>query len=361
MALRINSLFLFAALILLVFLFAKSTARPQAMAPSPSEDDDDMEVIKNVEKNKEVQDLGRFAVEQINKQVSYSEQLAFCGVAKAKRWHGLYGWDYFFVIKSEKVEEKIEGSLFCATLSLFEFVPSTMSPSFSSECRVLCKFFVVVRVRSFDDDGGNNRSSLVVKVTFSLSLQSVLGGSLPSPGSGEKGRGAVLYRRKEEGSLPSPRSGEKGRVAVLCRRKEEWFSVEGRVVRFSAGGRKSGSLPSPRSGEKGQGGEALTKKSFFLFHPYTVMAENPSSFLRQRTATLPFSPLLGDGREPSSFLRQRTATLPFSPLLGDGREPSSFLRQRTATLPFSPLLGEGREPWQALTGVFTQDSRDDGQ
>ncbi|KAL0925080.1 hypothetical protein M5K25_003389 [Dendrobium thyrsiflorum] len=82
-----------------------------------------------------------------------------------------------------------------------------------------------------------------------------------------------------------------------------------------------------------QGGEALTKKcSFFLFHPYTVMAENPSSFLRQRTATLPFSPLLGDGREPSSFLRQRTATLPFSPLLGDGREPSSFLRQRTATI-----------------------------
>ncbi|KAL0912142.1 hypothetical protein M5K25_018095 [Dendrobium thyrsiflorum] len=149
-----------------------------------------------------------------------------------------------------------------------------------------------------------------------------------------------------------------------------------------------------------QGGEALTKKSsFFLFHPYTVMAENPSSFLRQRTTTLPFSPLLGDGREPSSFLRQRTATLPFSPLLGDGREPSSFLRQRTAklfllpaenrnflfhhtprlqqggealtkkssfflfhpytvmaenppsflrqrtaTLPFSPLLGDGREP-----------------
>ncbi|KAL0916255.1 hypothetical protein M5K25_013748 [Dendrobium thyrsiflorum] len=108
-----------------------------------------------------------------------------------------------------------------------------------------------------------------------------------------------------------------------------------------------------------QGGEALTKKSsFFLFHPYTVMAENPSSYLRQRTATLPFSPLLGDGREPSSFLRQRTATLPFSPLLGDGREPSSFLRQRTATLPFSPLLGDGREPSSFLrqrtaTSFFT--------
>ncbi|KAL0919041.1 hypothetical protein M5K25_011109 [Dendrobium thyrsiflorum] len=157
-----------------------------------------------------------------------------------------------------------------------------------------------------------------------------------------------------------------------------------------------------------QGGEALTKKySFFLFHPYTVMAENPSSFLRQRTATLPFSPLLGDGREPSSFLRQRTATIFLHPaenrnnLPSPGREPqqssftrqrtatiflhpaedrnflfhhtprlqqggealtkkysfflfhpytvmaenpSSFLRQRTATLPFSPLLGDGREP-----------------
>ncbi|KAL0922692.1 hypothetical protein M5K25_006700 [Dendrobium thyrsiflorum] len=157
-----------------------------------------------------------------------------------------------------------------------------------------------------------------------------------------------------------------------------------------------------------QGGEALTKKSsFFLFHPYTVMAENPSSFLRQRTATLPFSPLLGDGREPSSFLRQRTATIFLfhhslvmaeNPLPSSGREPqqssfsrqrtatlfllpaenhnflfhhtpqggealtkkssfflfhpytvmaenpSSFLRQRTATLPFSPLLGDGREP-----------------
>ncbi|PKU80867.1 hypothetical protein MA16_Dca009279 [Dendrobium catenatum] len=112
MALRINSLFLFAALIFLLLLSAKSAARPQAMAPSPSEDVDDIEVIKNVEKNKEVQDLGRFAVEQINKKASYSESLAFCGVTKAKRWHGLYGWDYFFVIKSEKVEEKVEGSLY---------------------------------------------------------------------------------------------------------------------------------------------------------------------------------------------------------------------------------------------------------
>ncbi|KAL0923900.1 hypothetical protein M5K25_004686 [Dendrobium thyrsiflorum] len=83
-----------------------------------------------------------------------------------------------------------------------------------------------------------------------------------------------------------------------------------------------------------QGGEALTKKSsFFLFHPYTVMAENPSSFLRQRTATLPFSPLLGDGREPSSFLRQRTATIfLFHHSLVMAENPSSFLRQRTATL-----------------------------
>ncbi|KAL0912512.1 hypothetical protein M5K25_018489 [Dendrobium thyrsiflorum] len=147
---------------------------------------------------------------------------------------------------------------------------------------------------------------------------------------------------------------------------------------------------------------------FFLFHHYTVMAENPSSFLRQRTATLPFSPLHGEGREPFFLSRQRTATLPFSPLHGEGREPfflsgrepqlflfhhstmraeypssflttprvspsaptarrrspykvfffflfhhytvmaenpSSFLRQRTATLPFSPLHGEGREPF----------------
>ncbi|KAL0921274.1 hypothetical protein M5K25_008332 [Dendrobium thyrsiflorum] len=117
----------------------------------------------------------------------------------------------------------------------------------------------------------------------------------------------------------------------------------------------------------GQGGEALTKKSsFFLFHPYTVMAENPSSFLRKRTATLPFSPLLGDGREPSSFLRQRTATI-------------FLLRQRTATifllpaenrnnlpspgkepqLPFSPHPGEGREPRQALTGDDRQIVLDD--
>ncbi|KAL0920201.1 hypothetical protein M5K25_009321 [Dendrobium thyrsiflorum] len=118
-----------------------------------------------------------------------------------------------------------------------------------------------------------------------------------------------------------------------------------------------------------QGGEAFTSS----LPPKPGLPEN----------LLPFSPLLGDGREPSSFLRQRTTTCPFSPLLGDGREPSSFLQQRTATRPFSPLLGDGENPLpssrrepllvlfhhslvmaenpQALTGVFTQDSRDDGQ
>ncbi|KAL0927386.1 hypothetical protein M5K25_001551 [Dendrobium thyrsiflorum] len=103
---------------------------------------------------------------------------------------------------------------------------------------------------------------------------------------------------------------------------------------------------------------------FFLFHHYTVMAENPSSFLRQRTAT------------HSSFTRQRTATIFLHPaenrnnLPSPGREPqqSSFTRQRTATIflhpaenrntlpypaenryPFSPLPGEGREPGTMLT------------
>ncbi|PKU80866.1 hypothetical protein MA16_Dca009278 [Dendrobium catenatum] len=111
MALRINILFLFAALLLFLFLSAISAARPQAVARSASENVDGIEVIKNVKKNKKVQNLGRFALEQINKKVSYSEPLAFCGVAKAKRWHGLDGWDYYFFIKSEKVVEKIKGSL----------------------------------------------------------------------------------------------------------------------------------------------------------------------------------------------------------------------------------------------------------
>ncbi|KAL0906044.1 hypothetical protein M5K25_024505 [Dendrobium thyrsiflorum] len=115
------------------------------------------------------------------------------------------------------------------------------------------------------------------------------------------------------------------------------------------------------------------------------MAENPSSFLRQRTAT------------HSSFTRQRTATIFLHPaenrntlflhpaenrntlflhpaencnnLPSPGREPqqSSFTRQRTATIflhpaenrntlpypaenryPFSPLPGEGREPGTML-------------
>ncbi|KAL0923034.1 hypothetical protein M5K25_007076 [Dendrobium thyrsiflorum] len=35
-----------------------------------------------------------------------------------------------------------------------------------------------------------------------------------------------------------------------------------------------------------------------LFHHFTVKAENPSSFPRQRTATLPFSPLHDEGRGP---------------------------------------------------------------
>ncbi|KAH0450076.1 hypothetical protein IEQ34_020768 [Dendrobium chrysotoxum] len=76
---------------------------PQAMASSPSEDDDCIEVIKNVEKNKQV---------QATSIVSYSESLAFCRVVIAKWWRGLYSWDYFLIIKSEKVTEKIEGSLY---------------------------------------------------------------------------------------------------------------------------------------------------------------------------------------------------------------------------------------------------------
>ncbi|KAL0916535.1 hypothetical protein M5K25_014056 [Dendrobium thyrsiflorum] len=75
------------------------------------------------------------------------------------------------------------------------------------------------------------------------------------------------------------------------------------------------------------------------------MAENPSSFLRQRTATLPFSPLHGEGRGPFFLSRQRTATLPFSPLHDEGRVPFFLSRQRTATLPFSPLHDEGRVPF----------------
>ncbi|KAL0924463.1 hypothetical protein M5K25_005294 [Dendrobium thyrsiflorum] len=85
------------------------------------------------------------------------------------------------------------------------------------------------------------------------------------------------------------------------------------------------------------------------------MAENPSSFLRQRTAT------------HSSFTRQRTATHSSFTRQRTATH-SSFTRQRTATLflhpaenrntlpypaenryPFSPLPGEGREPDTMLT------------
>ncbi|KAL0921489.1 hypothetical protein M5K25_008566 [Dendrobium thyrsiflorum] len=69
----------------------------------------------------------------------------------------------------------------------------------------------------------------------SQSTISVLSGSLPSPWRGEKGRVAVLCRRKEE--------------VVLCHRRGE---VKNEELRFSAGGRKKGSLPSPWRGEKGR-------------------------------------------------------------------------------------------------------------
>ncbi|KAL0925242.1 hypothetical protein M5K25_003560 [Dendrobium thyrsiflorum] len=85
------------------------------------------------------------------------------------------------------------------------------------------------------------------------------------------------------------------------------------------------------------------REPFFL-----PSAENRNSPLHgdgREPLFFPFSPLHGEGREPRFF--------PFSPLHGEGREPRFF--------PFSPLHGEGRVPRQALTGVFTQDSRDNGQ
>ncbi|KAL0923443.1 hypothetical protein M5K25_007500 [Dendrobium thyrsiflorum] len=189
---------------------------------------------------------------------------------------------------------------------------------------------------------GREPSSFLRQRTATLPFSPLLGdGREPSSFLGREPQHFLFHHSLVMAENPLPSSGREPQLPFSP------HPGEGREPRQALTGRLQ------------QGGEALTKKSsFFLFHPYTVMAENPSSYLRQRTATLPFSPLLGDGREPSSFLRQRTATLPFSPLLGDGREPSSFLRQRTATLPFSPLLGDGREPSSFLrqrtaTSFFT--------
>ncbi|KAL0903256.1 hypothetical protein M5K25_027618 [Dendrobium thyrsiflorum] len=239
-------------------------------------------------------------------------------------------------------------------------------------------------------------------------------GSLPSPGSGEKGGSSSLPEeeqfsaggrvvlchhqgvvRKESGSLPSPRSDEKG--VVLCRHqgvvKKEVSSLVDQVFR----GRETSSIFLPltdlekpkyrlhdsksnqiwmRSDDEGKSNKtyihsletpspsiALStsvspssptarRRSpykvffFFLFHHYTVMAENPSSFLRQRTATLPFSPLHGEGRGPFflSPAENRNSSL-FHHSTVKAENPSSFPRQRTATLPFSPLHDEGRVPF----------------
>ncbi|KAL0902928.1 hypothetical protein M5K25_028384 [Dendrobium thyrsiflorum] len=88
-----------------------------------------------------------------------------------------------------------------------------------------------------------------------------------------------------------------------------------------------------------------------------VQDDSKSYGMIETRTTLPSS-----GREPqhSSFLRQRTATRPFSPLLGDGREPLFLPPAENRNFLFHHTLVKA-ENLQALTGVFTQDSRDDGQ
>lgn len=111
MAFRLNIFLLLLSALLLVFLSSKATAQ-LSPAPSPFQEPDDADVIKNVEKNEEVQALGRFAVDEVNKNVSNSESFTFNGVVTARRWQGAYDWNYFFVIKSEKTVTKQEGRLF---------------------------------------------------------------------------------------------------------------------------------------------------------------------------------------------------------------------------------------------------------
>ncbi|KAK8935510.1 hypothetical protein KSP39_PZI013687 [Platanthera zijinensis] len=97
----------------LLFFNSKAAAARQlneAPAPAPSEHDDGVDEIEDVKHNKEVQELGRFTLEEANKKVSgSSEKMTFGEVVSAKCWPVTDGERYFFVINSVKGGQ-IEGS-----------------------------------------------------------------------------------------------------------------------------------------------------------------------------------------------------------------------------------------------------------
>ncbi|KAH0451061.1 hypothetical protein IEQ34_021753 [Dendrobium chrysotoxum] len=118
MAFTHNIILLFSAIALLYHISittaqVPSTAGPPTAAP-PSGNGDDIEVIKDVKNNRDIQELGMFAVEKQNLKESLPSSISFIEVVRARRWPVDDGFMYFLNINSKKKvnDVEVEGSFF---------------------------------------------------------------------------------------------------------------------------------------------------------------------------------------------------------------------------------------------------------
>ncbi|KAK8956107.1 Cysteine proteinase inhibitor 4 [Platanthera guangdongensis] len=105
MAVKVHSVLILSVVVVAALLFFNSKAAAARQLNG-------VEQIKDVKHNKEVQELGRFTLEEANKKVSESsEKMTFGEVVSSKRWPVTGGVRYFFAISSVK-GGKTEGSFF---------------------------------------------------------------------------------------------------------------------------------------------------------------------------------------------------------------------------------------------------------
>ncbi|KAL0905978.1 hypothetical protein M5K25_024434 [Dendrobium thyrsiflorum] len=115
-----HSILLLFSVVSLFYLISVTTAQVPPTAASsptaapPSENGDDMEEIKDVKNNRDIQELGMFAIDKANLRNSSWWSISFTEVIKAKRSHKTDGFHYLLDINSIKKskEVKVIGTVF---------------------------------------------------------------------------------------------------------------------------------------------------------------------------------------------------------------------------------------------------------
>ncbi|PKU80865.1 hypothetical protein MA16_Dca009277 [Dendrobium catenatum] len=115
-----HSILLLFSMVALFYLISITTAQvepttaPPTAAPT-SRNGDDMEVIKDVKNNRDIQELGMFAIDKANLRNSSWWSISFIEVINATRWHKMKGFRYLLDInstKKSKLEVQVIGSTF---------------------------------------------------------------------------------------------------------------------------------------------------------------------------------------------------------------------------------------------------------